>query len=136
MTAEWEDCMIYRDFKDKKLSLLGFGAMRLPQNADGSVNEELVADMVKHAMDHGVNYYDTAYVYLGSEAALGEIFEKNEIRDQVYIATKLPHYLIKSVFYVYFVDKKAKLNYNYRSLIKDCDEDRRFRVELREKNLD
>ena len=44
----------------------------------------------------GVNYYDTAYIYPGSEAALGEIFEKNGIRSQVHIATKLPHYLIKS----------------------------------------
>jgi len=48
------------------------------------------------AYQAGVNYYDTAYVYPGSEAAIGEIFEKNGIREQVYIATKLPHYLIKS----------------------------------------
>ena len=49
------------------------------------------------AFHSGVNYYDTAYVYPGSEAAIGEIFEKNGIRDQIYIATKLPHYLIKSL---------------------------------------
>ena len=44
----------------------------------------------------GVNYFGTAYVYPGSEAALGEILEKNGIRDQVNITTKLPHYLIRS----------------------------------------
>ena len=49
------------------------------------------------AFHSGVNYYDTAYVYPGSEAAICEIFEKNGIRDQIYIATKLPHYLIKSL---------------------------------------
>ena len=44
----------------------------------------------------GVNYFDTAYIYPGNEALIGEIFEKNGIRDKIHIATKLPHYLIKS----------------------------------------
>ncbi len=48
------------------------------------------------AIQGGVNYFDTAYIYPGSEAALGEILERNHLRDQVYIATKLPHYLIKN----------------------------------------
>ena len=48
------------------------------------------------AVRKGVNYFDTAYVYHGSEAALGEILKRNHCRDQVYIATKLPHYLMKS----------------------------------------
>ena len=48
------------------------------------------------AIEGGVNYFDTAYIYPGSEAALGEILERNQLRDRVYIATKLPHYLIKS----------------------------------------
>lgn len=48
------------------------------------------------AIRGGVNYFDTAYVYQGSEAALGEILKKNNCREQVHIATKLPHYLIKS----------------------------------------
>ena len=43
-----------------------------------------------------MNYFDTAYIYPGSEAALGEILAKNGVREQVHIATKLPHYLIKS----------------------------------------
>ena len=45
----------------------------------------------------GVNYFDTAYIYSGSEEAMGKIFEKNHCREQIYIADKLPHYLIKSV---------------------------------------
>ena len=42
----------------------------------------------------GVNYNDTAYIYPGSEAAIGEIFERNQIRDKINIATKLPQYMM------------------------------------------
>jgi len=50
---------------------------------------------ILYAINNGVNYFDTAYIYPGSEAALGEILERNKIRNKVYIATKLPHYLLK-----------------------------------------
>ena len=50
---------------------------------------------IMEAFRGGVNYFDTAYIYPGSEAAVGAIFEKNGIRDQINIATKLPHYLLK-----------------------------------------
>ena len=43
-----------------------------------------------------LTYFDTAYIYSGSEEAMGKIFEKNHCREQIYIADKLPHYLIKS----------------------------------------
>ncbi|MBQ2700052.1 MAG: aldo/keto reductase [Clostridia bacterium] len=72
------------------ISQLGFGCMRLPASKQES--ERLIVK----AVELGVNYFDTAYVYPGSEATLGEILEKNGLRDQVNIATKLPHYLIKS----------------------------------------
>ena len=49
------------------------------------------------AIKAGVNYFDTAYVYAGNEAAVGEILDRNHCREQIYLATKLPHYLIKSV---------------------------------------
>ena len=49
------------------------------------------------AIEGGVNYLDTAYIYSGNEAAVGEILRRNGRRDRVYLATKLPHYLIKSV---------------------------------------
>lgn len=55
--------MIYSDFQGKQLSLLGFGTMRLPTNADGSIDEAQVKKMTRYAMEHGVNYFDTAYPY-------------------------------------------------------------------------
>ena len=88
--------MNYRsDRYGNKLSVLGFGCMRFPQIM-GRINMKETEQEVMTAIRGGVNYFDTAYVYPGSEAALGEILEKNGVRDQVYIATKLPHYLIKS----------------------------------------
>lgn len=88
--------MKYRSDKyGNKLSVLGFGCMRFPRKF-GSVDMDETEREIMTAYENGVNYFDTAYIYPGSEAALGEIFEKNNIRDQVYIATKLPHYLIKN----------------------------------------
>ncbi len=88
--------MNYRnDRYGNPLSILGFGCMRFPQKLGRIDMEETEAEIMT-AFRGGVNYYDTAYIYPGSEAALGEIFEKNGIRNQVHIATKLPHYLIKT----------------------------------------
>ena len=88
--------MNYRtDRYGNQLSILGFGCMRFPQKM-GRIDMKETESEIMTAFHAGVNYYDTAYIYPGSEAAIGEIFEKNKIRDQVYIATKLPHYLIKS----------------------------------------
>ncbi|MBR2676597.1 MAG: aldo/keto reductase [Solobacterium sp.] len=63
------------------------------------------------AYNNGVNYFDTAYVYPGSEAAIGEIFERNHIRDKINIATKLPQYLISSAAAIdrYFNEELARL---------------------------
>ena len=55
--------MIYADFQDKKLSLLGFGTMRLPLLPDGTIDEAQTAEMTKLAIERGVNYFDTAYPY-------------------------------------------------------------------------
>ena len=89
--------MQYRlDKYGNKLSVLGFGCMRF-QRKQGKIDMELAQEQIMQAYGGGVNYYDTAYIYPGSEAAIGEIFEKNGIRKDIYIATKLPHYLIKSV---------------------------------------
>ena len=88
--------MNYREDKyGNKLSILGFGCMRFPRKMGVLDFDETEREIVK-AYENGINYYDTAYIYPGSEAALGEIFEKHNIRKNVYIATKLPHYLIKS----------------------------------------
>lgn len=88
--------MQYRlDKYGNQLSALGFGCMRFPQKM-GRIDMEQTEQQLMTAIDGGVNYLDTAYIYPGSEAAVGEILEKNNARDRVYIATKLPHYLIKS----------------------------------------
>ena len=87
--------MNYRtDRYGNQLSILGFGCMRFPQTM-GIIDIKETEREIMTAYEAGVNYYDTAYIYPGSEAALGEILEKNQIRERVYIATKLPHYLIK-----------------------------------------
>ena len=66
--------MIYTTFQDKQLSLLGFGAMRLPTK-DGKIDEAQVSAMVRLAMEKGVNYFDTAWPYHGgtSEIVMGKI---------------------------------------------------------------
>ena len=89
--------MIYSKFQNKKLSLLGFGAMRLPTLEDGTIDETQVKEMTAYAMEHGVNYYDTAYPYHGgeSERVMGRIL-KEYPRDSFYLATKYPGHQILS----------------------------------------
>ncbi len=88
--------MNYRkDRYGNNISVLGFGCMRF-QRKGGSIDLIEAEKEVMAAIENGVNYFDTAYIYPGSEAALGQIFAKNNVREKVYIATKLPHYLIKS----------------------------------------
>ncbi len=87
--------MNYR--KDKygnDLSILGYGCMRFKRSG-GHIDIAKAERQVMAAVEGGVNYFDTAYIYPGSEAALGEIIERNNLRDRIYLATKLPHYLIK-----------------------------------------
>ena len=88
--------MHYRtDQYGNRLSVLGFGCLRFPQKL-GRIDLEETEREIRLAVDSGINYFDTAYIYGGSEAALGEILEKNGLRDQIKIATKLPHYLIRN----------------------------------------
>jgi len=77
-------------------SVLGFGCMRFPTK-NGRVDMKETERELAYAVRHGVNYFDTAYVYKGSEKALGTILAKNHWREKVVVATKLPHYLIHSV---------------------------------------
>ena len=87
--------MIYKDFQDLKLSALGMGCMRLPRNSgdDGDVNVAETQRMVNYAMDHGVNYYDTAWGYHNgnSETVIGQALRKYP-RESYYLATKFPGY--------------------------------------------
>ena len=88
--------MEYRlDKYGNSVSILGFGCMRW-QRSGGGIDLAEAEREVLAAIDGGVNYFDTAYIYPGSESALGEILEKNGLRNKVYIATKLPHYLVRS----------------------------------------
>ncbi|GHT56375.1 aldo/keto reductase [Spirochaetia bacterium] len=77
-----------------KLSVLGFGCMRFPKTL-GMIDMRKTEELVMTAIAGGVNYFDTAWIYPGSEEALGTIFEKNKVRDKVYIATKLPVVVVK-----------------------------------------
>ena len=89
--------MHYRtDRYGNRLSVLGFGCLRFPQKL-GRIDLEETEREIRLAVEHGINYFDTAYIYGGSEAALGEILEKNGLRDQVKIATKFRHYLIRNL---------------------------------------
>ena len=92
--------MIFSEFQNEKLSLLGFGAMRLPCLADGSIDEQQVAEMTQMAMDAGVNYFDTAYPYHGgqSERVMGRVLSKYP-RDSYKLATKYPGHQILSSGY-------------------------------------
>ena len=88
--------MQYRkDRYGNDLSILGFGCMRFTKKGTG-IDIDKAEKEIMEAFNAGVNYYDTAYLYPGSEAALGEIVERNGIRDRINIATKLPQYLISS----------------------------------------
>jgi predicted aldo/keto reductase-like oxidoreductase len=87
--------MIYRDFGDMKLSALGMGAMRLPviNGVYGDIDQQQVEKMVSYAMDHGINYYDTAYGYHDgmSEASMGRALRRYS-REDYYLADKFPGY--------------------------------------------
>ena len=88
--------MQYRQDKyGNKLSILGFGCMRFARKGN-SIDIDEAEREIMEAYHSGVNYFDTAYVYSGSEAAIGEIFERNGIRDKINIATKLPQYLVSN----------------------------------------
>ena len=89
--------MKYRKDKyGRDLSVLGFGCMRFTRKGSG-LDLDKAEKEIMAAFRAGVNYYDTAYIYPGSEALLGTVLERNGIRDQVYIATKLPQYMVSSL---------------------------------------
>jgi len=103
--------MKYREDKasGNNLSMLGLGCMRFPR--DKAETER----MILAAIDGGVNFFDTAYIYPGSEVTLGEILEKNNKRKDVYIGTKLPLVRCKSAddFDKYFYEQLKRLRTDY-----------------------
>lgn len=89
--------MNYRkDRYGNDLSILGYGCMRFPRKM-GLIDMKATEEQILLAYRKGINYFDTAYIYPGSEAVLGEILSKNKIREKVNIATKLPHSFIKNM---------------------------------------
>ena len=88
--------MKYRTDKyGEKISQLGYGCMRFSRKGAG-IDYEKAEKEVMMAVEQGVNYYDTAYVYGGSEECLGRILAENHCRDKVKVATKLPQYILRS----------------------------------------
>lgn len=107
--------MLYRNDKyGNKLSELGYGCMRFTTKGN-KIDIDKAEKELMTAYHNGVNYYDTAYIYSGSEAALGLILERNGIRKNVNIATKLPQYMISnsSVLDRYFNEELQRLRTDY-----------------------
>jgi len=82
--------MLYRTNSQNgdRISQLAFGCMRLPGDY-GEAERQIV-----HAIESGINYFDTAYIYPGNEALLGRILSQNNRRQDVMVATKMPVYLV------------------------------------------
>lgn len=89
--------MLYRKNpkNGKELSILGYGCLRFTKKG-GVIDQKKAEEEMKAAIENGVNYFDTAYTYHGSEVCLGKFLAKG-YRDKVNIATKLPHYYIKTI---------------------------------------
>ena len=107
--------MQYREDRyGNRLSVLGFGCMRFTKKGN-SIDIEKAEKEIMAAYDAGVNYFDTAYIYPGSEEAIGQIFEKKGIRERINIATKLPHYMIgsRAALDKYFNEELARLRTDY-----------------------
>lgn len=107
--------MQYRtDRKGNKISILSYGCMRFTKKGN-SIDVDKAEKEVMEAIEKGVNYFDTAYVYGGSEIALGEILKRNSCRERVFIATKLPHYMVKSKSSLekYFAEQLKRLQTDY-----------------------
>ncbi len=98
------------------ISLLGYGCMRFPTKG-ASIDKVEAFKQMKYAYDEGVNYFDTAYPYHGgkSEVVLGEFIKKYDIRDKIYIADKLPAFLITKQEQIekYFATQLKRLDTNY-----------------------
>ena len=93
----------------KELSVLGFGCMRFP------IDKEKAEQLVVTAVNAGMNYFDTAYIYGNSEVTLGAIVDKNKLREKIYIATKLPHSKCKNYgdFDRFFNEQLTRLKTDY-----------------------
>ena len=107
--------MKYRtDKHGDPVSILGYGCMRFTRKGTGIDLEKAEKELLC-AYEAGVNYFDTAYLYPGSEAAVGEIFARNGLLEKVKIATKLPQYLVRKAESIdkYFDEELSRLKTDY-----------------------
>ncbi len=107
--------MQYRnDRKGEPISILGFGCMRFSRKGNGLDYQKAEAEILR-AKELGVNYFDTAYLYSGSEELLGKVLQSNACRDEVRIATKLPQYLVRKASAIdkYFDEELKRLRTDY-----------------------
>ncbi len=113
--------MQYREFPrmpGKKVSVLGFGCMRLPviDGDNSKIDEPQAMAMVRDAIDRGVNYIDTAYSYHGetSEGFVGKVL-RDGYREKVYLATKNPVWLVEEYadFEKYLDEQLERLGIEY-----------------------
>lgn len=92
--------MIYKNFQNMKLSALGMGTMRLPvmEGNEAEIDEKSAAEMIAYAMEHGINYYDTAWGYHNgcSETVIGKILSSYP-RESFFLATKFPGYDLRNM---------------------------------------
>ena len=93
-----------------RLSVLGFGCMRFTRK-NGVINQKKADAEMALALEKGVNYFDTAYLYPGSEECLGRFLQDHGCRDQVFIATKLPQFRLTKTeqFDTYFNEELQRL---------------------------
>ncbi len=91
--------MQYNDFQDLSLSRLGFGTMRLPTK-EGAIDTDLTTQMIDYALEHGINYFDTAYPYMGSksEIVVGQALARHP-REKFFLADKFPGHQIAETYY-------------------------------------
>lgn len=111
--------MKYFDYKGQKISRLGFGCMRF-QTIDGDnskIDKDQSAKILKEAIENGLTYIDTAYPYHEkmSEFFVGEFLEENNLRDKIYLASKMPCWFVEENddFYRIFNEQLKKLRTTY-----------------------
>ena len=103
------------DMKQRNgISILGYGCMRFTRSGNTLDFDKADKEFMR-AVELGVNYFDTAYIYPGNEDLVGRIIEKNGIRDRINLATKLPQYMINSRSAIdrYFAEELKRLRTDY-----------------------
>jgi len=96
------------------LSVLGFGCMRFTKRG-AAIDQQKANREMALALEKGVNYFDTAYIYPGSEVCLGQFMAEYHCRDRIHVATKLPQYRVNRAEDLdrYFDEELSRLQTDY-----------------------